>query len=198
MVTIADDGGRPERRPVQRRDAAKNRVNLLEATREVFAQQGPDASFDEIARAAGVSRTTLYRNFATREQLAAAVFEDNVLRHEEHARSLAGRPDGIVVFYDSVLRSTAEHLGITRVMMGAGFEEYRDISDRTIAAFESLLGPGRDAGIVRPGITVADVMLTLHLADTAIGDDVARGVPTDFERISQLLRTALFDLGGPG
>lgn len=194
MAATGDPLGTLARRPAQRRDAAKNRANLLDAARQVFAAQGPDAAFDEIARAAGVSRTTLYRNFATREELAAAVYEDNVLRHEEQARALAGRPDAIVTFYDSVLRSTTEHLGITRVMLGVGSEAFGNLSERTIAAFESLLGPGREAGVVRPGITVADIMLTLHMADTSTADDLERGLANNFERIARLLRMALFHL----
>ena len=182
------------RRPSQRRDALKNRASLVSAARVVFAAQGPDASFDEVARQAGVSRTTLYRNFATREQLAAAVYEDNVMRHEEHARSLVGRPVGIVVFSAGVRRPTTDHLGITRVMLGVGVEEYRDLSDRTIAAFGSLLPAGREAGIVRPGVEVADIMLSLHMADTATADDRERGFADQFERIARLLRNALFRL----
>ncbi len=66
-----------------RRDGAQNRERVLEAARTVFATQGAGAALEEVARLAGVSRTTLYRHFATREHLAVAVFEENLVLIEE-------------------------------------------------------------------------------------------------------------------
>lgn len=61
-----------------RADAARNRIRVAEAAREVFAQHGPDAPIAEIARRAGVGTATLYRRFPTRESLFALVFEDRI------------------------------------------------------------------------------------------------------------------------
>lgn len=187
------DTRRLAQRPRQRRDAAENRARLLDAAREVFASQGPDAPFDDIARAAGVSRTTLHRNFATREELAAAVYEDNVLLHEQEARSVLGRPDGIVALYDQVLASAVRHRGFTRILSGSDTEWFADLGSRVVTAFESLMDDGLAAGIVRPGITVEDIMITFQMADNAVVDQSRTGVLNSFDRISRLLRNALFD-----
>src|SRR4051812_2648534 len=48
-----------------RADAERNRSALLTAAREVFGEQGLEASLDEIARRAGVGNATLYRRFPT-------------------------------------------------------------------------------------------------------------------------------------
>lgn len=189
-----DDSRRLARRPLQRRDAAENRARLLDAAREVFAIQGPDAPFDDIARSAGVSRTTLHRNFATREELAAAVYEDNVLLHEEQARSVLGRPDAIVTLYDHVLASTVRHRGFTRILSGRDTQWFAGLGERVVASFALLMDDGVAAGVVRPGITVEDIMITFRMADNAVVDQPTDDVAISFDRISRLLRNALFDM----
>ncbi|WP_457208615.1 TetR/AcrR family transcriptional regulator, partial [Nocardioides sp. P5_C9_2] len=146
-----DIAGPAVRKPSQRRDAKENRARLIDASREVFGTLGPDAPLEEIARAAGVSRTTLHRNFASREELAAAVYESNLLAHEADARALHGQQGGIVAYFDSVLLSLSRNLGITRVMMSRSGGWHSDPSDRMRATFEPLLAEGVRAGVVRPG-----------------------------------------------
>lgn len=61
------------RRP-QRADARRNFDALLVAARDVFAEQGTDASLEDVARRAGVGIGTLYRNFPTRQDLFESVY----------------------------------------------------------------------------------------------------------------------------
>lgn len=61
-----------------RADAVRNADRLLHAAREVFAEAGPDASLEEIARRAGVGIRTLYRHFPTRADLVRAVLSQSV------------------------------------------------------------------------------------------------------------------------
>src|SRR6201996_1968649 len=56
----------------QRRHARSNRAKLLAAARTELSRD-PDASLDEIARAAGVVRRTLYGHFPSREALIDAL-----------------------------------------------------------------------------------------------------------------------------
>ncbi|MDO8106723.1 TetR/AcrR family transcriptional regulator [Isoptericola sp. b441] len=67
----------------RRRDARRNRERLLAAAREVFAESGASAPLDLVARRAGVGRGTLYRNFADRSALLAALFEERLGLLEE-------------------------------------------------------------------------------------------------------------------
>jgi len=60
-----------------RADAQRNRDGLLEASKAAFAEVGPEASLDEIARRAGVGIGTLYRHFPTRDAIVEAVFEND-------------------------------------------------------------------------------------------------------------------------
>jgi AcrR family transcriptional regulator len=59
-----------------RADAQRNRVRLLETAKAAFAEKGPGASLDEIARTAAVGAGTLYRHFPTRDALIEAVYRN--------------------------------------------------------------------------------------------------------------------------
>lgn len=80
------DEGR-QRRP--RSDRALNRTKLVEAAKDLLARD-PDAEMAEIAVAAGVSRSTAYRHFATRDEIVSAVRtqvrDDAESNDEEHLR----------------------------------------------------------------------------------------------------------------
>ena len=66
-----------------RADARRNYDRIVEVAREVFREQGYDASLDEIAKRAGVGPGTLYRHFPTRENLLDAVMQSWVDRVNE-------------------------------------------------------------------------------------------------------------------
>src|SRR5215475_15921257 len=58
-----------------RADAARNAERLVAAARKVYADDGPDASTDAIARHAGLGERTLYRRFPTKADLLRAALE---------------------------------------------------------------------------------------------------------------------------
>ncbi|WP_066379003.1 MULTISPECIES: TetR/AcrR family transcriptional regulator [unclassified Anabaena] len=67
------------------RSAAVTRTRLIEAASQVFARLGVQgATTREIARVAGVNEVTLFRHFASKEQLLKAVIE-NALRLQTEA-----------------------------------------------------------------------------------------------------------------
>ena len=64
-------------------DSVKRR-QIVEGARAVFLSQGFDgASMNDIARAAGVSKGTLYFYFTNKEQLFAAIVQSECLTHAE-------------------------------------------------------------------------------------------------------------------
>ena len=66
-----------------RADAQRNYDRIVEVAREVFREQGYDASLDEVAKRAGVGPGTLYRHFPTRDALLDAIMQGWVLRVDQ-------------------------------------------------------------------------------------------------------------------
>jgi AcrR family transcriptional regulator len=63
----------PARRPRRKRDPEGTREAILEAAREMLAQDGKEGvSVAQVAQRAGVNRGTAYQHFQTREQLIQA------------------------------------------------------------------------------------------------------------------------------
>jgi AcrR family transcriptional regulator len=68
-----------------RADARRNYDRIVEVAREVFREQGYDASLDEVAKRAGVGPGTLYRHFPKRENLLDAIMQSWVDKVSETA-----------------------------------------------------------------------------------------------------------------
>ncbi|WP_148612000.1 TetR/AcrR family transcriptional regulator [Nocardioides rubriscoriae] len=66
-----------------RADAKRNRDRIVEVARDVFREQGYDASLDLVAKRAGVGAGTLYRHFPTRDDLIDALMQSWVDRVTE-------------------------------------------------------------------------------------------------------------------
>src|ERR1700679_3591932 len=76
MVRSMADPGRPSLRDEQR---ALTRRRLLDSAEAVFARSGfHGASVEDIAREAGVTSGALYSNFAGKEDLFLALFEERI------------------------------------------------------------------------------------------------------------------------
>jgi AcrR family transcriptional regulator len=78
----ADDSGKPPTAPVRPslRDDARSRTRerIIEGAVLAVAQSGLDATVDEIADAAGVSRRTVFRHFASHDDLLVATINEAV------------------------------------------------------------------------------------------------------------------------
>jgi AcrR family transcriptional regulator len=67
----------------ERRDAAEHRRRILQVARTLFAERGVDATrMLEIGRAAGVGQGTLYRRYAHKGALCAALLADSMHQFE--------------------------------------------------------------------------------------------------------------------
>src|ERR1700734_2572639 len=99
----------PVRERTERADKARNRARILAAASEAFAEQGVETQMDDVAARAGLGVGTLYRHFATKEALMAALLERKFEQVLEVARRVIEREDGepFEIFAD-VLREGAE------------------------------------------------------------------------------------------
>lgn len=77
--------------PPGRADAARNREKVLAAARELFERRGvANVTIDEIARAAGVGKGTVFHRFGDRAGLVMALVDDEERALQE--RILRGDP----------------------------------------------------------------------------------------------------------
>lgn len=60
------------------------RGRILRAARQVLAQRGLATTVDHVAEAAGLSRRTVFRAFATRDRLIAEAVRDGIRSYAEH------------------------------------------------------------------------------------------------------------------
>jgi len=97
-----------------RSDAKASRKALLVAARELFAERGPDAlTIVEVAKSAGLNRSTAYQHFRSREDLTHAVGEDFALELREMLRE----PRGFAEQIDFFVHYFQAHPDIARLWM---------------------------------------------------------------------------------
>ncbi len=92
-----------------RADTAHRRRLLLDAADEVFCEHGVLAPLELVVERAGLGRATLYRHFADRTALIAALLDRGLDGLEGCAREIGARPDGLfLLMYD-----VAEHIAMS-------------------------------------------------------------------------------------
>ncbi|MEV8436650.1 helix-turn-helix domain-containing protein [Actinosynnema sp. NPDC051121] len=106
-------------RPRERADAARNRARVLAAAEEVFASAGGSVgvTMEDIARAAGVGRATLYRRYPDTTSIAQALLDEH--ESEIQDRILTGPPplgpgappaERLAAFYRTMVGLLERHL----------------------------------------------------------------------------------------
>ena len=149
-----------------RADAARNRAAIVEAAREVFAEQGLDAPLDEIAHRAGTGNATLYRRFPTREDLVSAVFAERMAEHLAAVEVGLADPDpwnGFASYMRTVAAMQSRDRGIADLVT-MDISTAPDIERLRTEAFDGLVrlvDRARSAGVLRTDFTTEDVVLFL-------------------------------------
>jgi AcrR family transcriptional regulator len=163
------------RRP-QRADARRNFDALLSAAREVFADQGTDASLEEVARRAGVGIGTLYRNFPTRRDLFESVYVGEVEELCAAAAALADRDpwDALVTWVHRFVGYVATKRALVEALSHAS-PVFRACRAEIDVAGEPLLTRAQQAGVVRTDLTFDDLLRLLSgITSGTFADDAQR------------------------
>ncbi|SFK85279.1 DNA-binding transcriptional regulator, AcrR family [Amycolatopsis sacchari] len=147
-----------------RADAARNRELLLAAAEAEFAERGPDASVADIARRAGVGKGTVFRHFATKEELIAAVVRPHVSALDEAGRRLLGAedPGAALLEFLTVAGGQREQRDLSFLLNAddAG-PEVVELRERLYGTVRRLVDRAREAGAVRRDVTGNDVVLLM-------------------------------------
>jgi AcrR family transcriptional regulator len=151
-----------------RRDALLNRQRVLEAADAMFREHGVDVSVGDIAAAANVGRGTLFRNFASKSALIAAVLAERINEVLEIGNDLLENdPDGADVafrFVDELMARQEENQALLQALTEETFLLAPEL-ERTHAAMmellEALLARGKSVGAIRPEATASDLMMLI-------------------------------------
>jgi AcrR family transcriptional regulator len=170
-------GPAPEPR---RTDARLNRDRLVAAAHEEFAESGPGASLNRIARRAGVGPGTLYRHFPDRQALLAAVLADRIARLTARADLLLATEEpgtALARWLEALLAHARLHQGMGSALMveapdGSGADCRRAVVD----AARRVLARAQADGLARADLDPDDlVRLVAGIAlSTAHGTDTGQ------------------------
>ncbi|MFE9562192.1 TetR/AcrR family transcriptional regulator [Streptomyces sp. NPDC006487] len=160
---MASDSPRP-----RRADAERNAAAIVDAGLDCFLAD-PQASMAAVARAAGVSRVTLYSHFATREALLDAALDRAVDEAAATLEALEGEGGGAEMGAEEALgllvrsswRILDRHSAVFAAVSAAlPPERLRERHDRILAPVRRLIGRGRESGELRADLS-ADWLVTV-------------------------------------
>ena len=143
-----------------RSDAVANRDRLIESARSLFVERGVDAEMKEIAERAGLGVGTIYRNFATKDDLVAAIVESCIGEALVEVRRAMELPDlrQRVMANLGVAWSFAERFGpLIRAMGVRGPQFEHPPVEELDALLLNMFSAGLAAGVIRPGLNPAFV-----------------------------------------
>ena len=166
-----------------RADARRNRDRLLAVAAEVFAEQGAEASLEEVAHRAGVGIGTLYRHFPARDALIEAVYRRYVETLCDAAEELLGQlpPDeALAAWMQRFVRHVATKRGLAsalKAVVGKDSELFAYTHERVRGAAGMLLDAAVKTGTVRSDVTPQDLIRAMSgiclATDTGALDDQA-------------------------
>lgn len=160
-----------EPRRVLRKDAERNRQRVIDAARGLFAERGLEATLNDVAHYANVGVGTVYRRFATKEELLDAVFEDGieqVIRLAESALQHENSWEGFVWFVEQLCEMTATDRGLREMVYSRAYGGHRVECSRLrlTPPISKLVERARDDGYLRPEIDGSDMPILSMLAGT--------------------------------
>ncbi len=156
-------------------DARRNRDALVAAARGAFDGGSVPARFDDFAALAGVGVGTLYRHFPTRESLATAVYEDEVIALCDRGRALLTEcpaAEALTTFLRTFTEYVVAHAALAQALAAlvgpdTDGKAEKHALEQTVA---DLLAAGLVDGSIHANATPGAVMVVLH----GIGSSTAR------------------------
>ncbi|WP_306183763.1 TetR/AcrR family transcriptional regulator [Streptomyces sp. MK5] len=152
-----------------RADARRNYERLLKVAAEAFAEQGENASLDDIAKRAGVGSGTLYRHFPNRRALLEAAYTDRMQALAARADELSERlPPGeaLVEWLNELCVGTIQVRGL-KALLGSAVTEGGSAAltacGKSIkSAAARLVEAAQREGALRADVEPVDVLRLAH------------------------------------
>src|SRR6201993_2260118 len=162
---------KPARKP--RSDAQRNRERILEVAKQIFTRRGADASMGEIARRAKIGPGTLYRHFATRDDLLATVYITEVEKLAAAQKKLSAELSPIealrawlLVFIDYIAAKKIIAPALN-AMAGGPSRVFQQSTRVMEEAAHALASQAITSGDLRPDVDPIDLMRAIYGLSTA-------------------------------
>lgn len=153
--------------PRLRADARRNVEGIRTAALDVFRAGGLNTPLEEVARAAGVSKGTIYHRFGGRQGLIDAVVEDLVAERIRGIITAAAAIDDPVERFESYLRQIwllqYDEPAANDVLLRAlpGSAPVAALCEHASAAAAGFLADAQATGVIRGDLTPQDVDLLI-------------------------------------
>jgi AcrR family transcriptional regulator len=149
-----------------RSDAVRTRKLLVKAAGEAFAEHGSAVSVSQIAERAGIGKGTVFRHFATKEDLLAAIVYENMFLLVATGERLMQAEDpveGLREFMSAGIELQVNDRSFCQVAHGEARDhpEVRKGQRLLDAVTEALTDRARRHGAIRQDLTGHDVMLLM-------------------------------------
>ena len=165
-------------RPRRRADAERSIARIVSAARTCLGQD-PDATIDDIAKAAGVGRMTLYGHFRTRPELVEAALVDALRVGEETLSAVDLTGDArdalnrLLASSWSLVAESAALLVAAQKVLPAG--RLRHLHSDAAERVELLVRRGQDDGVFRTDLPMTWLVSAVHYLLKGAADEHRAG-----------------------
>ncbi|MFD4461236.1 TetR/AcrR family transcriptional regulator [Nocardia sp. NPDC058480] len=176
-------------RPRRRADAERSIASIVAAAREQLSIN-PEASVDDIAKAAGVGRMTVYGHFRNRPELVEAALVDAIRVGEEALAQvdLTGDAQGaftrLLASSWSLVAESAALLTAAQGVLPAG--RLRELHGTPAARVEELIRRGQDQGVFRTDLPAGWLVSAVHYILNGAAEE-GRAGRIDIEDVARIV-----------
>lgn len=143
---------------------------------DVVAEQGAEASLEEIARRAGVGSATLHRHFGGRIALLEAVFRSSIDAVCAQATELLDASDplqALTTWLHAMVAHATGSRGLATALVMSGDRD-SDAHARLLTAGRTLVRRAQTEGAVPPDVRIEDLLKLANGISLASGEDTAQ------------------------
>ena len=177
-----------------------DRAQLLAAAASVIRRHGPDATMDEIAAGASVTKPILYRTIGDKAALVAALSETLIDQIDRSVNTATGAAADPLTAFEAAIRGYVQAVEADRNVFlfvnsaAPGTDQFRRLVDRSAASMVSVFGTARAAVELDPDGAQTwawAIVGALQVVTTMWLRDEARDLDALVRDMSQLLWSGL-------
>ena len=101
----------PKGIPLTEEEQQRRRKEIFDASMHLFLEKGfHETSMREVARAAGVGKSTLYDYFRSKDEILVFYFEDEIVKLTRRAQEIMGQDHGVTRKLKKIMRMHMKYL----------------------------------------------------------------------------------------